>query len=108
MIRRPPRSTLFPYTTLFRSEALRSAFERRHHRLYGYATGESVECVNLRVTAQLVRDELTLGSSGAAGPASPAGAPRPDFRGTGPVAMPPSRRGPLPPGQTLAGPPPAQ
>ena len=27
MIRRPPRSTLFPYTTLFRSEELR---ERRH------------------------------------------------------------------------------
>src|SRR3989442_2792113 len=26
MIRRPPRSTLFPYTTLFRSHA-----ERRHH-----------------------------------------------------------------------------
>src|SRR6266568_9486366 len=25
MIRRPPRSTLFPYTTLFRSPALRSA-----------------------------------------------------------------------------------
>src|SRR5438132_8888882 len=25
MIRRPPRSTLFPYTTLFRSEALRKA-----------------------------------------------------------------------------------
>src|SRR5438132_11123524 len=24
MIRRPPRSTLFPYTTLFRSDALRS------------------------------------------------------------------------------------
>src|SRR3712207_7882773 len=24
MIRRPPRSTLFPYTTLFRSEALRT------------------------------------------------------------------------------------
>src|SRR5688572_32656960 len=28
MIRRPPRSTLFPYTTLFRSRVL-----RRHHRL---------------------------------------------------------------------------
>src|SRR3712207_8214545 len=29
MIRRPPRSTLFPYTTLFRSEALsRSASDR--------------------------------------------------------------------------------
>src|SRR3712207_8447911 len=30
MIRRPPRSTLFPYTTLFRSRALvRDAFQRR-------------------------------------------------------------------------------
>src|SRR5690348_17421734 len=28
MIRRPPRSTLFPYTTLFRSDVL----PRRHHR----------------------------------------------------------------------------
>src|SRR6266511_6167876 len=31
MIRRPPRSTLFPYTTLFRSQ-LRRARERRHVR----------------------------------------------------------------------------
>src|SRR3989442_11953125 len=30
MIRRPPRSTLFPYTTLFRS-----ALPRRHHRGHG-------------------------------------------------------------------------
>src|SRR3712207_5813046 len=30
MIRRPPRSTLFPYTTLFRSE---NEVERRAHRL---------------------------------------------------------------------------
>src|SRR3712207_7867221 len=29
MIRRPPRSTLFPYTTLFRSGILRSHAERR-------------------------------------------------------------------------------
>src|SRR3712207_8675627 len=28
MIRRPPRSTLFPYTTLFRSLSLRGALER--------------------------------------------------------------------------------
>src|SRR3712207_8382820 len=28
MIRRPPRSTLFPYTTLFRSELAKSGFER--------------------------------------------------------------------------------
>src|SRR2546430_13254831 len=29
MIRRPPRSTLFPYTTLFRSRAARSVARRR-------------------------------------------------------------------------------
>src|SRR2546423_10074580 len=29
MIRRPPRSTLFPYTTLFRSEQLAHALDRR-------------------------------------------------------------------------------
>src|SRR3989441_1905096 len=29
MIRRPPRSTLFPYTTLFRSRAVRRAGARR-------------------------------------------------------------------------------
>src|SRR5690242_21355907 len=30
MIRRPPRSTLFPYTTLFRSHGLAHALERPH------------------------------------------------------------------------------
>src|SRR3712207_7103843 len=30
MIRRPPRSTLFPYTTLFRSQ-VRQATDRRNH-----------------------------------------------------------------------------
>src|SRR2546429_2009358 len=28
MIRRPPRSTLFPYTTLFRSRSVRVAYDR--------------------------------------------------------------------------------
>src|SRR5260221_3694075 len=32
MIRRPPRSTLFPYTTLFRSQRLMRGFERRLDR----------------------------------------------------------------------------
>src|SRR5258707_9886740 len=32
MIRRPPRSTLFPYTTLFRS-GLHHRFQHRQHRL---------------------------------------------------------------------------
>src|SRR2546429_4908423 len=39
MIRRPPRSTLFPYTTLFRSSALSSAplVNRRGHELFSDA-----------------------------------------------------------------------
>src|SRR2546430_12638160 len=32
MIRRPPRSTLFPYTTLFRSRARGRGFHRRNFR----------------------------------------------------------------------------
>src|SRR2546427_8106043 len=32
MIRRPPRSTLFPYTTLFRSRSLRRRWRRRDQR----------------------------------------------------------------------------
>src|SRR2546426_7028892 len=32
MIRRPPRSTLFPYTTLFRSHVHRAAFEAHEAR----------------------------------------------------------------------------
>src|SRR5256885_8711469 len=40
MIRRPPRSTLFPYTTLFRSDP-RDAFGRVHeHELARIAHGE--------------------------------------------------------------------
>src|SRR3712207_6960554 len=31
MIRRPPRSTLFPYTTLFRSKGQRNKYEVDHH-----------------------------------------------------------------------------
>src|SRR3712207_7977062 len=34
MIRRPPRSTLFPYTTLFRSRLLGVAVDRVRHRLF--------------------------------------------------------------------------
>src|SRR2546428_8568392 len=34
MIRRPPRSTLFPYTTLFRSSALLTAIIRRRVRYW--------------------------------------------------------------------------
>jgi N-methylhydantoinase A len=85
-------------------DALRTTFERRHRQLYGYATGESVECVNLRVSAQLVRDELALGSSAATGTAKPVGELRAFFRGAEPLAMPRYERGALPPGQEVSGP----
>src|SRR3712207_7147891 len=35
MIRRPPRSTLFPYTTLFRSEQAAQPAQAPHRRLLG-------------------------------------------------------------------------
>src|SRR2546422_2295422 len=41
MIRRPPRSTLFPYTTLFRSPGLRELLQ--DPSLSGTATAEEVE-----------------------------------------------------------------
>src|SRR5438552_8988882 len=52
MLRRPPRSTLFPYTTLFRSEimarlpqrefAARAAIDAALHDLQGKLTGQPV------------------------------------------------------------------
>src|SRR3712207_7146442 len=53
MIRRPPRSTLFPYTTLFRSAA-RVRAER--------AAGDQADAVGrVRVEARLERGGLLLG-----------------------------------------------
>src|SRR3712207_7749169 len=47
MIRRPPRSTLFPYTTLFRSDATAEEVVqavRAHEGCRGDAQAEQVEC----------------------------------------------------------------
>src|SRR2546422_1639005 len=56
MIRRPPRSTLFPYTTLFRSgrqvepvRGLRSGREVHHPRRQAADTGRSAAVLDLRV-----------------------------------------------------------
>src|SRR2546430_9963978 len=38
MIRRPPRSTLFPYTTLFRSDVFSVSYEMAAHRFTNLAT----------------------------------------------------------------------
>src|SRR3712207_8781544 len=61
MIRRPPRSTLFPYTTLFRSTSIRA-------RAASHSSAETIVGVNGRVVG------LSIGvppGSGRAGP--PAG-----------------------------------
>src|SRR2546422_2892691 len=54
MIRRPPRSTLFPYTTLFRSRALErlGSYWRRSG---GRLTQAATEHVTARLAAQLAR-----------------------------------------------------
>src|SRR3712207_7219812 len=39
MIRRPPRSTLFPYTTLFRSQRHRAGRQRAGQRVHGAPPG---------------------------------------------------------------------
>src|SRR5262245_64133620 len=57
MIRRPPRSTLFPYTTLFRSERLRRA-RLRARRLAALARGRA-----LRGLLHLDRKSTRLNSS---------------------------------------------
>src|SRR5690606_42148209 len=48
MIRRPPRSTLFPYTTLFRSAAGRLALARRTVDRVGAARAACRRAVRLR------------------------------------------------------------
>ena len=40
--------------------ALRRDFEALHQRLYGYATGDAMECVNLRVRAFVPADAARL------------------------------------------------
>src|SRR2546429_2575348 len=59
MIRRPPRSTLFPYTTLFRSE------ERASLTVAGFPSRPEVQRLNrngiyIFVNRRLVRDRLIL------------------------------------------------
>src|SRR5260370_13491600 len=48
MIRRPPRSTLFPYTTLFRSFALFAAFYYWYPKFTGRMLSESLGKLHFR------------------------------------------------------------
>src|SRR2546422_10803877 len=53
MIRRPPRSTLFPYTTLFRSARLRPI---RLRRVLGLEAEDPARVVEVAVAPSVVRD----------------------------------------------------
>src|SRR3712207_7763532 len=62
MIRRPPRSTLFPYTTLFRSRGGRSRHERLH-RIHLAASRGHQAPRTLPSTAESGREPYSLESS---------------------------------------------
>src|SRR2546426_10135255 len=57
MIRRPPRSTLFPYTTLFRSLERERAFRRAPRRRAAY---EAVEALGGSAPVRHLVDQLKL------------------------------------------------
>jgi N-methylhydantoinase A len=84
--------------------ALRTVFEARHRQLYGYATGESVECVNLRVVARLRDAGLELPTFDPASSDATAGAQRAWFPETGEVELPRYHRAALRPGRRVTGP----
>src|SRR5260370_20075030 len=63
MIRRPPRSTLFPYTTLFRSEQLRHIFDDLVQYLIqlerrGDPAGGGVQALQLELRSEEHTSEL--------------------------------------------------
>src|SRR2546426_2327887 len=64
MIRRPPRSTLFPYTTLFRSE-LHGVIEQgfQHAQAVFHPPGRSREVDDQRFPARADRKSTRLNSS---------------------------------------------
>src|SRR3712207_9140789 len=62
MIRRPPRSTLFPYTTLFRSDLLAQrrevALGAQENRRVAHRAGRQHEHLALDLRAVLRRDDV--------------------------------------------------
>src|SRR6267378_8650325 len=59
MIRRPPRSTLFPYTTLFRSLQARADLKRLHKevkRTTIYVTHDQVEAMSMGDRIAVMRE----------------------------------------------------
>src|SRR3712207_6902842 len=58
MIRRPPRSTLFPYTTLFRSVVVAPLHKRQEHRIEVAALGRQPVLVTSTTAGLAIRRSL--------------------------------------------------
>src|SRR2546425_2696814 len=52
MIRRPPRSTLFPYTTLFRSRSFKVTMKCQHHPRRSQSSSNSAVLSGSAMTSQ--------------------------------------------------------
>src|SRR5260370_19028323 len=77
MIRRPPRSTLFPYTTLFRSEIMRQMLTQAQ-TAGQYFTNDQIKEMTRKVSAEDISNVVTDAASGVVDRKSgSAGMPRP-------------------------------
>jgi N-methylhydantoinase A len=84
---------------------LGAAFERRHAKLYGYATGERIEGITLRVVASLPAPAATLPDlAREGGDGAPVGEQRAYFPATEATRLPRYDRQRLPVGHLIAGP----
>src|SRR2546430_12208951 len=54
MIRRPPRSTLFPYTTLFRSQIFETFEQRRQPFFFAHFIQREQPCISFALFARAV------------------------------------------------------
>src|SRR3712207_8088429 len=65
MIRRPPRSTLFPYTTLFRSQGQTQIIVNRvDHGLDSQAAGDAPRWHHEGSSEQMGEDDKSIGGTG--------------------------------------------
>jgi N-methylhydantoinase A len=83
---------------------LRAAFEKRHRQLYGYTSGESVECVNVRVVARVDEHVAKLAGVKPLAGDPRAGEQRAYFSESGAVSLRRYQRARLVPGKGVRGP----
>ncbi len=84
--------------------ALEADFEATHQRLFSYATGDPLVCVNLRAKARLPAEDVPLPEWASAGSGEPFAEQAAYFAQAGEAAMRIYRREDLPPEQPVKGP----